>query len=111
MTRNHSHNPLRQLLRAGDPAADAAELAPGERAAIKARMLAAAAERPPSAARWLAPAATVAALLALALGLASRHPVPPVPTAAEPPAAAREIQFTTANGTLVVWQLLPSQSS
>ncbi len=117
MSDEHDHDPLRVLLRAGDPAAGD-ELDPQRRVAMKARILAAhRSDRRDS--RWLLSAAAAAALLALALGLAWQRPATlPAPAApatamlaASPAGGGRQIQFTTENGTLVVWVLQPRETS
>ena len=108
---------LSRLLRAGDPAAEDPGPSHAERLALRRRVLAAGRERRERPNGWLVPATTVVALLALALGLAWRGPRDLPPEAAELPAPARsatafhdtgqQVQFTTENGTLVVWVLMP----
>lgn len=108
---------LDRLLRAGDPAAGAPGLDAVERSAMRRRILAARREPRPRPDGWWVPATTVVALLALALGLALLRPADPPPrTAGLSPAASpavgaagggQQVQFTTENGTLVVWVLTP----
>lgn len=105
---------LTARLRAGDPAGGDPGLGPVERAAMRRRLLDASRVGRRRASGWLLPAAVAMALLALALGLALRQPRGPDPrvaAGAEPPPAAtsagRQVQFTTDNGTLVVWVLQP----
>ncbi len=119
MPENRTDDALTTLLRAGDPAAADPGLSPAERAAIRRQVLAAGSERRGTAGAWLLPAATAMALLALALSLALRQPRAPIPAmVAETPRTAlatastgQQIQFTTDNGTLVVWVLQPRSTS
>ncbi|MFQ5348841.1 MAG: hypothetical protein ACE5EG_00195 [Thermoanaerobaculia bacterium] len=119
MPENRSDDPLTRLLRAADPAAGDPGLDPQERALMRQRLLEEASPGNRREASWLLPAATALALLALALGLALRQPQAPLPeTVVELPRAAhatssagRQIQFTTDNGTLVIWVLQPRSTS
>ncbi len=112
------HEALSRLLRAGDPAAGAPALDPMERKAMRRRLLDAHRRRRERPESWLVPVLTAAGLLALALGLAWRAPEPaplttaelravPSVTAGETSGGAHQVQFTTDNGTLVVWVLMP----
>lgn len=115
MPENRVDDPLTNRLRSGDPSAADPGLSPVEQAAMRQRVLAAGRERRRRPDGWLLPAATAVALLALALGLAWNRPQAADPTrVAELPrpilaagGAGQQIQFTTENGTLVVWVLQP----
>jgi hypothetical protein len=119
MPENPVDDSLITLLRAGDPAAGDPGLSPAERAVMRQRVLAAGRDRHHLVGGWLLPAATVVALLALALGLAWRQPQTAIPgpaTDSPPPVLAsrssgQQIQFTTDSGTLVVWVLQPRPTS
>ena len=115
MPETPNNDALTTLLRAADPAAGDPGLDARERALMRQRVLAAGRQRSRRTAGWLAPAATAMALLALALGLALNQPRAPLPeaTAGSPAtslaadSSGQQIQFTTDNGTLVVWVLQP----
>ena len=107
---------LGRVLRAGDPGARTSGLEPAEGSAMRRRVLAAHRQRRERPNGWLVPATTVVALLALALGLAWRARESPLLTTAQLSQApiatpsdseGQQVQFTTENGTLVVWVLLP----
>ena len=114
MSDERSHDALTALLQAGDPAAGDPGLGSRERALMRQRILAAGSARRRRVAGWLVPAAAALALLALALGLAHLQPRAPLPPpgvgatqTASAAGAGRQLQFTTDNGTLVVWVLQP----
>ena len=123
MSENRRENRLNTLLRAGDPAAGDPGMDARERALMRQRILAAGREARQLPASWLLPAAAAMALLALALGLALRRPPEPTRpllasgqatgprTAVAGAAAGQPVQFTTENGTLVVWVLQPRPTS
>ena len=127
MPDERTDDPLTALLRAADPAAGDPGLDPRERALVRQRLLDTGHERRRHTAGWLLPAATAMALLALGLGLGLNQPRAPLPgTTTERPAAplttaavnavagaaaGQQIQFTTDNGTLVVWVLQPRATS
>lgn len=118
MLEKRTDDALTTLLRAGDPAAGDPGLDRAERALMRQRILAEGRERRRRPNAWLLPAAAAMALLALSLGLALLQPRTPLPGpagAGRPPAAAasssQQIQFTTDNGTLVVWVLQPRSTS
>lgn len=118
MPEDRSADPLTTALRAADPAAGDPGLGPRERAQMRQRILAAGREARRLPAGWLLPAAAAMTLLALALGLALRQPAAPErplliagPGSALGDGAGRQVQFTTENGTLVVWVLQPRSTS
>ena len=123
MTEERADDALSRLLRAGDPAAGEPSPSRTERSALRRWVLAAGRERRRRPNGWLVPATAALALLALALGLAWRGTPGPALETAELPAArattaaatpadaGQQVQFTTENGTLVVWVLMPRSTS
>ena len=119
MPEERTDDTLGRLLRAGDPAAEEPSPSRIDRFALRRRILAAGRERRQRPNGWLVPATTVVALLALALALAWRETRGPSLANSERPAvrataatamqadAGQQVQFTTQNGTLVVWVLMP----
>jgi hypothetical protein len=123
--RQASDQELRQRLREGDPAADRSEPAQWQWAAMRQRAMRAAGSRAgttqPRIGNWAWTAVAAAALVALLLGprLFETPVVEQVPSAADrataqaqaPTAAeerpARSLQFSTSNGTRVIWTLDP----
>jgi hypothetical protein len=100
-----------ELLRRGDPAAGPAD--PPRRAALRARVLAAADPRPAGIRRfgWL-PLVGLAAAAIVAAVLLDRTPPPPAaasatdaPAADSAPQLSRQVLFATPGGTRIVWVL------
>ena len=109
--RNLHDGDLRAWLRAGDPAGDDPGLNPEQATRIRQRAVAATSES--QIGRPLLPLAALAAAAALAwLLLLPHESIPPNPPGTMSPQASdtserRQIQFTTARGTRIVWTLDP----
>lgn len=114
MISKRDEDELTRRLRAGDPAAGEPGLSGPDRVRMRQRMLSEA-RSGRRASGWLVPAVAALVILALGLGLALRRPPAPGPGTLQHGAhAARaddpsghQVQFTTDQGTLVVWLLRP----
>lgn len=118
MNDSRNEDPLRDLLLAGDPAADGAEPDREELAGFRRRVLARVSERR-SFASWLPAAVATGAMIAIAIAVTVLRPEPVVqkrPTMVESPAGSaaeapgsrqRQIQFATDKGTRIIWVLDP----
>lgn len=126
MTEIRPDDPLRTLLRTGDPAVDGTEPNAEETATLRRRILNRIPERK-TFPRWLPlTAAIAAAVLGIVLLMPSATDSPPASSSptpggglvgvipgAEAPAQAdrrRQIQFASENGTRIIWVLNPDLS-
>jgi hypothetical protein len=108
---------LRDALRRGDPAADGRDFSRAETEAMRRVVLGGAHGRPAHLPGWPWAAAAALALLVAAGFVVSRWlssgaaPEPPGAVRLERPALParpRQVRFTTANGTQIIWTLDPN---
>lgn len=107
--------PLRDLLRESDPLTGAESLPETDLAAIRRRLVAEAAGRPPTRPVWQE-AVALATVVGLMIGIGATtgrrvRPAPIIPPVGpRQPSEPRQLQFATPGGTRIIWTFDPDFS-